>query len=126
MSGDNPGLWACHYNHLLRNRNHTLHCSAMLEIDKGIEAVQIGVGDVNHIGVDKMCDRVSARMGIRCMEDTDRLAVQMKGDPIGERHNRQCSLGSRRNLASEGFQELIGIHQLTHVIVCDDNHTGFT
>ena len=98
----------------------------MLEIDEGIEAVEIGVAHVNHIGVDKMHDRVSACMGIRCVEDTDRLAVQMKGDPIGERHNRQCSLGSRRNLASEGFQELIGIHQLTHVIVCDDNHTSFT
>ena len=88
MSGDNPSLWACHYNHLLRNRNHTLHCSAMLEIDEGIEAIEISNDHAKPAGFDKLDNRVSTGMGIWRMEDTGRLAIQVNRTPVRECHNQ--------------------------------------
>ena len=98
----------------------------MLKIDEGIGVIEISIAHVHHIGFDKLDDRISADMGIRRTEYADCLAVQVKRAPVRESHNRQCGLGRRRNLASEGFQELIGVHQLTHTIMHDDRYTGLT
>ncbi len=126
MSGDNLGLRACHRDHLLRDRNHHLHRSAMLKIDEGIGAIEISIAHVHHTGVDKLDDRTSSDMGIRRTEYANYLAVQVKRAPVRENHNRQCGLGRHRYLASEGFQGLIGVHQLTHTIMHDDRYTGLT
>jgi hypothetical protein len=120
VSRDDPGRFLGQPEDPVRGRDHAVERAARVVVDERIQSVEEQVPGVDRIGGAEVDDGVAVRVCRRHVEGVDLLAVEVEGDRVAERDDRERCRRRGRDKRVPGSEELLHRHAHAHVVVSHD------